>query len=58
MILYKYRSLNHEYTVESILNKYLYFSRPSELNDPFDCQLSIDLEASDQETLEWIEKNK
>ena len=61
MILYKYRDISNlncfKYTLDSLKNKYLYFSRPSELNDPFDCQIQYDLTASDEEYLQWIEKN-
>lgn len=62
MMLYKYKSLsasqNSKYTLDSLKNKYLYFSRPSELNDPFDCQISVDIQANDKETQVWIDKNK
>ena len=62
MLLYKYRNFSDikslEYTLDSLKNKYLYFSRPSELNDPFDCQMQMDLNASDEEIATWIENNK
>ena len=62
MMLYKYKSLsasqNSKYTLDSLKNKYLYFSRPSELNDPFDCQIPVDIQANDKETQVWIDKNK
>lgn len=58
MILYKYKSLaykeSQKFTIDSIEKKYLYFSRPSELNDPFDCQIQVSFAASDKEYLEWI----
>lgn len=48
-MLYKYKSFsnseNLDYTIDSLMNKYLYFSRPSELNDPFDCQIQVDTNA-------------
>lgn len=57
MILYKYKSLTNtksfEYTIDSLLNKYLYFSRPSELNDPFDCQIQIDENAKGRAFKIW-----
>lgn len=62
MILYKYKNLAEQqsfnYALESLENKYLYFSRPSELNDPFDCQIQIDFNANDKEYLEWIKDNR
>ncbi len=62
MILYKYKNLaeqqSYNYALESLENKYLYFSRPSELNDPFDCQIQIDFDANDKEYLQWIKDNR
>ena len=62
MLLYKYRDISNtksfEYTLDSLKNKYLYFSRPSELNDPFDCQMQIDISGSDEEIKSWIDINK
>lgn len=61
LILYKYKSFafikNFEYAIDSLKNKYLYFSRPSELNDPFDCQIQIDFEANESEFESWKERN-
>lgn len=61
MILYKYKSFaftkNFEYAIDSIKNKYLYFSRPSELNDPFDCQIQIELESDKTEFESWRNRN-
>ena len=57
MILYKYKSFTNtksfEYTVDSLVNKYLYFSRPSELNDPFDCQIQVDANAKGRAFNSW-----
>ncbi|MBR4684005.1 MAG: DUF2971 domain-containing protein [Spirochaetia bacterium] len=62
MILYKYRDISNtksfEYTLDSLKNKYLYFSRPSELNDPFDCQIQVDLSATEEEIIRWLEVYK
>ena len=59
MILYKYRNISDpkcfEYTLDSLMNNYLYFSRPSELNDPFDCRMIIDFEATDEEYKAFID---
>jgi len=38
--IFKYYSLN-EYNFESIRDKYLYFPRPSDFNDPFDCNSEL-----------------
>jgi hypothetical protein len=35
-VLYKYYRVN-EYSIDSLINRYLYASHPFELNDPFDC---------------------
>lgn len=37
---YKFRSVSR-YLIESIVTPSIYFSKPAELNDPFDCQLNI-----------------
>lgn len=62
MLLYKYKNLesqkSYKNAIDSLQNKYLYFSRPSELNDPFDCQIQFDFDASDKEYLQWIKDNR
>lgn len=59
MILYKYRNISDskcfEYTLDSLKNNYLYFSRPSELNDPFDCRMKVDFKATDEEYKAFID---
>lgn len=61
MLLYKYKSLeskkSKDYALESLNEKYLYFSRPSELNDPFDCQIQIDFETNDEKYESWKSHN-
>ena len=61
MLLYKYKSLeskkSKDYALESLNEKYLYFSRPSELNDPFDCQIQIDFETNNEEYESWKSRN-
>lgn len=37
---FKYRAVNKN-LIDSLINGYLYFSIPSKLNDPFDCQTDI-----------------
>ena len=51
MILYKYRPLN-QHTVDSIFNNFLYFSKPSSFNDPFDCRFSVLIEGKHYEKVE------
>ena len=38
---FKYRPIN-KYLIESLVNPSLYFAKPSELNDPFDCRLNLE----------------
>ena len=38
--LYKYRAYS-AYALEMLINRELYFARPDELNDPYDCRLNI-----------------
>jgi Protein of unknown function (DUF2971) len=47
--LFKYRTVN-EYTRQIICNGELYFARPDQFNDPFDCRLDI-LDGLDREAL-------
>ena len=62
MLLYKYKGLKSDngkfYAIESLKDKYLYFSRPSELNDPFDCNIQVSVDASDKEYLQWIKEKR
>ena len=59
MILYKYRNISDQdcfdHTLDSLKNNYLYFPRPSELNDPFDCRMNIDFNATDDEYKAFID---
>ena len=54
-ILYKYRSDN-EHTENIIKNSALWFSRPREFNDPFDCYSVLE-KFSKQDVEEWRENN-
>jgi hypothetical protein len=40
--IYKYSSLN-EFLLRTLINNELYFSNPSDFNDPFDCQFKLNL---------------
>ncbi|AGR69657.1 DUF2971 domain-containing protein [Burkholderia pseudomallei] len=37
---FKFRAIN-KYLIESLVNSHLYFAKPAQLNDPFDCQLDL-----------------
>lgn len=43
MTIYKYRAVNQR-TLELLINKKIYFSAPSDLNDPLDCAIDIESE--------------
>lgn len=55
MILYRYRPLN-DHTIDGILNHYLYFSKPSSFNDPFDCRFSVFIEGTHYEKVECAKR--
>lgn len=61
MILYKYKNLanlrSFNYALDSLKNKYLYFSRPSELNDLFDYQIQIDYDSDETAFEIWKNRN-
>ncbi len=46
--LYKYRKID-EKTVSLIVNSEIYFSKPDQFNDPFDCRLKYNYEGTDEE---------
>lgn len=54
---YKYRSINDN-TLNSLDNKYFYFSQPCELNDPFDGKVAIKLEATKFEINRWCDEHQ
>lgn len=57
MNFYKYYTVN-EYNLNAIKEKYFYCSRPSQLNDLFDCRIPIEYHnKTDEELLEWIRCN-
>lgn len=43
-ILYKYRTYSDEYGKRSLNNNELYFAKPKDFNDPFDCLITVDYE--------------
>ena len=56
-VLYKYRDLrenNLKYVERIFSHSEVYFSKPSDFNDPFDCQPRFSLEATDKEIKEYL----
>jgi hypothetical protein len=43
-ILYRYRTYSNEYNRRTLDNNELYFSKPKDFNDPFDCLITVDYE--------------
>lgn len=41
-IIYKYRSWKNIYHKKSLTSNQIYFASPSEFNDPFDCNITVD----------------
>lgn len=56
-VFYKYSNPN-DYSLDALNHKYMYFSRPSELNDPEDCCIPISFKADDAHYKEWIKHAK
>jgi hypothetical protein len=54
--LYKYRP-NSSFTDEIFAEKNIWFSNPNDFNDPFDCQITIDSNNSEDQIRRWIAKN-
>lgn len=59
--LYKYKDISSDsgfkWAIDSLKQKYFYFARPSQLNDPFDCQFPACLEpTSDKDILEYVKR--
>lgn len=51
--VYKYQKID-EFTKDALRNKYLYFAKPSQLNDPFDCRIRAYWEGSQAEKEHWL----
>lgn len=63
-LFYKYQSLEEKtdkegnkriYTIENLANNQLYFSDPTEFNDPFDCKYDIEMKGTIEQ---WIERSQ
>jgi hypothetical protein len=53
MILYKYSGID-KYLDDTIINNQLFFNKPPNFNDPFDCNYLIDTNCSAQEKTDYI----
>lgn len=53
--VYKYRAID-ENTKDCLRNKYFYFARPSQLNDPFDCRFRGYWDGSVDEKRAWMQR--
>lgn len=53
---YKYKSIN-EFTLDSIKNKYFYYSRQEQLDDPFDMYTPVDTLKTDEEIKELFRRD-
>lgn len=56
MTFYKYKSINN-YTLDSLTNKYFYYSRQEQLDDPFDMYTPIDTLKADEEIKELFRRD-
>lgn len=56
LILYKYKALN-TYTIDSIAQKYLFFTRATQLNDPFECWYELNFDFTEEQFREYKKKN-
>ena len=54
--LYKYYSVNDN-LYKVIRNHACWFSKPSDFNDPFDCNLDVSIGKNDEEVIENMEKS-
>ena len=56
MSLYKYKSIT-DYTLDSLKNKYFYYSRQEQLDDPFDMYTPVDILRTDEEIREYFRRD-
>lgn len=56
---YKYKNISNDdsfkYLLDSLKNKYFFFSHPSQLNDPFDAYTPNDYSATEEEIVTWLQ---
>ncbi len=56
MTFYKYKSINNN-TLDSLKNKYFYYSRQEQLDDPFDMYTPVDILRTDEEIREYFRRD-
>ncbi len=56
MIFYKYKTIN-DYTLDSLKNKYFYYSRQEQLDDPFDMYTPVDTLKTNKEIKEYFRRD-
>jgi len=56
-IFYKFKNIN-EFAYDSLKNKYLYFSTPSQLKDPEDCRIPFEYDSTNKDILNWVKYTK
>lgn len=61
-VFYKYKNITSEnsfnYLLDSLKNKYFYFSHPNQLNDPFDANVPNSYDCSDDEIATWLAEHR
>ena len=56
MTFYKYKTIN-DFTLDSLKNKYFYYSRQEQLDDPFDMYTPVDILRTDEEIREYFRRD-
>lgn len=56
MIFYKYKTINN-FLLDSLQNKYFYYSRQEQLDDPFDMYTPVDILRTDEEIREYFRRD-
>lgn len=56
MTFYKYKTINDN-TLDSLQNKYFYYSRQEQLDDPFDMYTPVDILRTDDEIREYFRRD-
>ena len=55
-VFYKYKPIN-KFTLDSLENKYFYYSRQEQLDDPFDMYTPVDILKTDEEIREYFRRD-
>lgn len=56
MTFYKYKTIN-DFILDSLKNKYFYYSRQEQLDDPFDMYTPVDILRTDEEIREYFRRD-